>query len=514
TTKYHGLFFQDSWKVTPKLTVNWGARYDYETPRTDRFNQLANFDYGAVSPLQIPGWSLRGGLTFVGVGGLPRYNANPDRNNFAPRLGVAYKLSARTALRAGGGLFYASNTGVGGGAAAFGTSGFQAATSIVTSLDGVTPIVRWSDPYPNGFNRPTGSRLGLATLLGQSIQFYDRGNHTPYSGQWNANVQQEIPGSIVIEIGYAGSRGIGFAENRQWNQLSPELLSLGDALRQQVPNPFFGQITVGPLAQRNVARAQLLRPFPQFDGVASQNATWASSTYHALETRAEKRYASGLSILASYTWSRLLDYGHGPFAGEAVGASTFQNWYNLAAEWSSSALDQTHRYILNAVYELPFFRNQHGTLAKVVGRWQIGGIWMGFSGGPLGVTSAVNNTYSQGGGQRPNWNGRNPCVADPAPARWIDPAVFSVPAAYMFGNAPRTFNGCRSDGTSQVDLTLTRNTRFYERWNVQFRAEAFNISNTVRFAPPNQNFGNPQFGVVSSQGNLPRIVQFGLKLIY
>jgi hypothetical protein len=139
---------------------------------------------------------------------------------------------------------------------------------------------------------------------------------------------------------------------------------------------------------------------------------------------------------------------------------------------------------------------------------------MAFSGGPLGVTSAVNNTFSQGGGQRPNWNGSTPCVANPAPQRWLDASVFSVPVPYAFGSAPRTFNGCRSDFTSQVDLTLTKNTRFRERFNLQFRAEAFNVSNTARFAPPNQNFGNPQFGVVNAQGNLPRIIQFGLKLIY
>jgi hypothetical protein len=514
TMKYHALFLQDSWKVTPSLTVNWGLRWDHETPRTDRFNQLTNFDYQAPSPLQVPGLVLRGGLTFVGVGGQPRYNANRDRNNYAPRLGIAYKLTPKTVIRAGGGLFYATTSGVGGAAPAFGVSGFQTSTSIVTSLDGVTPIVRWSDPYPNGFNRPTGSTLGLGTLLGQAIQFYDRGNTTPYSSQWNFNIQREVPGNTLVEIGYAGSRGIGFAEARQWNQLPTEVLPQGDALRQQVPNPFFGQIRVGTLAQRTVARAQLLRPFPHFDGVSSQNASWAASTYHALEAKAEKRYASGLSILAAYTYSKLLDYGIGSFAGEALGATGFQNHYDLSAEWASSLLDQTHRYIMNAVYELPFYRGRNGAAAKLLGGWQAGGIWMGFSGGPLGVTSAVNNTFSQGGGQRPNWNGTDPCVANPAPQRWLDGGTFTVPPAYRFGNAPRTFNGCRSDGTSQVDLTLTKNTRVRERWNIQFRAEVFNISNTPRFAPPNQNFGNPQFGVVNAQGNMPRIVQFALKLVY
>ena len=514
TTKYHALFFQDSWKVTPKLTIHFGIRYDYEAPRTDRFNQLTNFDYSATPTIQAEGLTLRGGLTFVGVNGLGRQNANPDRNNIAPRLGIAYRVLPKTVIRAGAGLFYAGTTGVGGGAGPFGTSGFLAGTSILTSQDGLNPIVKWSDPYPNGFNRPTGSSLGLGTLLGQSVGFFDRGNTVPYSGQWNLNIQHELPRTMLVELGYAGSRGVGFFESLQLNQLPVALLAQGDALRQQVPNPFFGKIAVGTLAQRNVARAQLLRPYPHFDGVTSQNASWATSSYHALEAKFEKRYASGLTLIASYTFSKLMDYGTGPFAGESLGASNTQDWTNLRAEWSSSSLDQTHRYILNAVYELPFFRKQSGLASKLLGGWQTGGIWMGFSGGPLGVTSAVNNTFSQGGGQRPNWNGSNPCAVEGSVNRWLDAGVFSTPPAYQFGSAARTFNGCRSDKTSQVDLTLTKNTRFAERWNLQFRAEFFNISNTPRFAPPVAAFGNAQFGRVNAQANLPRIVQFGMKLMY
>jgi hypothetical protein len=514
TNKYYGFFFQDTWKATNRLTINWGLRWEYESPRTDRFNQLTNFDYNATSPLDGNGVTARGGLTFVGTGGLPRHNANPDRNNFGPRLGIAYKLFPKTVLRAGGGLFYAGLTGSGGGAGPFGTSGFQATTSLVASLDGINPTFRWSDPYPNGFNRPTGSSAGLATLLGQSIGYFDRGNAAPKTAQWNFSIQHELPGNMLVEIGYAGNRAWSLFETRQFNQLPDAVLSQGDALRQLVPNPFFGRISVGALAQRTVTRAQLLRPYPHFDAVTSQNASWANSSYHAFESKFEKRYATGLTLIASYTWSKNLDYGIGPFAGETLGATGFQNWNNLAAEYSSSILDQTHRYILNSVYELPFFRNQKGPLGKVLGGWQLGGIWSGFSGGPLGVTSAVNNTFSQGGGQRPNWNGQNPCVSNPTPTRWLDAAVFSNPAAYQFGNAPRTYNGCRSDGVAQVDVTFTKNTRFFERFNLQFRAEMFNVTNSARFAPPNQSFGNPQFGVVNAQGNLPRIIQFGLKLTY
>ncbi len=514
TSKYSGFFLADTWRATSKLTVNWGLRWEYETPLTDRFNQLTNFDFTAPSPIKGGGYNPVGGLTFVGAGGLPRGNVNRDTNNWAPRLGLAYRLNSKTVVRTGAGLFYATRTGIGGGAGPFGTSGFQTSTAVLTSQDGVNPIVKWSDPYPNGFNRPSGSSLGLATLAGQGIGFTDRSNVTPGSAQWNLSVQRELPGKFVLEVGYAGSRGYHLSENRNWNQLSPEYLSQGNALRTLVPNPFLGQIAVGTLAQPTVTRAQLLRPYPQFDGVTSQQSSWAASSYHALLTKIEKRYASGLSILFSHTWSKQMDYGAGPFAGETVGASSIQDNYNLLAEWSPSTLDQTHRFIANAVYELPFYKTKSGVAGRVLGGWQLGGIWSAFSGGPLGITAATNNTFSQGGGQRPNWTGVSAKLDNPTPARWFDTTQFSAPAAYAFGNTARTLGGLRSDGTAQIDATLTKNTRILEKLNLQFRAEVFNLTNSARFSPPNQVFGNAQFGIVAAQNNLPRIVQFGLKLVY
>jgi hypothetical protein len=512
SNRYQALFIQDSWKITPQLTLNLGMRYEYESPRVERFNQFANFDYGASSPLQAPGLDVRGGLTFVGVQAVPRFQSNPDRNNWAPRAGFAYSVTPKTIIRGGGGLFYAPFTGINTESENFGISGFEATTSLVTSLDGVTPLNYLRNPYPEGLNHPTGSALGLATLLGQDVSFFDRGNRVGYSSQWNVNLQQQLPGNVLVETGYVGSRGLGMPQTRQWNQLPDGALTLGDGLRQQVDNPFFGQVSVGPLSQPRVARAQLMRPFPQFQTVQSRWANWASSSYHALQAKAEKRHARGLSLLASYTFSKLLDYGTGTFAGEALSGQNFQNWNNLAAEWSPSTIDQTHRLILNVVYELPGPNNWGRVGNKLFGGWQVAGIWSGTSGGPLGVTSAVNNTFSQGGGQRPNWTGVNPKLDQPIPQRWFDTSQFSVPTAFRFGNAPRTFNGSRSDSLTQLDFTLSKNTRFGEHYNIQFRAEFFNLTNTARFAPPNVAFGNPQFGVVSAQGNSPRIIQFGLKL--
>ena len=313
-----------------------------------------------------------------------------------------------------------------------------------------------------------------------------------------------------------GSRGLRLSNTREYNQLPDSALALGDALRQQVPNPFFGQIEAGPLSQRTVARAQLLRPYPHFQSVQSQNENWSSASYHALTAKLEKRYSRGLAVLGSYTWSKMMDYGTGPFAGEDLGGgnAAFQNWNNLDAEWSPSSLDQTHRLTIASVYELPFFREQKGFTAKLLGGWEISGIGSFFTGGPIGITSAVNNTFAQAGGQRPHWTGRSAKLDDPRPERWFDTSQFANPPAYTFGNAPRTFNGLRSDGTSQLDISLLKTTGITEQLRLQFRAESFNITNTARFSPPNVSFGNPQFGIVSSMGNQPRVLQFALKLVF
>jgi hypothetical protein len=511
-TKYYAGYIQDDWKISSKLTLNLGLRYELETPRTDRFNQLTNFDYNAVPPLNAPGLALHGALSFVGVNGVSRYQSDVDANNISPRIGFAWHVTPKTVVRAGGGLFYGTNWGFGGQPSGFGISGFSASTNIVSSLNGVTPIVSLSDPYPNGLNPPTGSSLGPATLLGQDISFLERGNRTPYTAQWNFDIQRELPESVLLDVAYVGTRGLKFPLSLQRNQLPDEDLALGDSLRTPVANPFFGQIQTGQISAATVARAQLLRPFPQFTGVTSSAANWASTSYHALQVKVEKRYAKHLTLLASYTFSKMMDYGTGTFGGEALSGGSIQDYHNLRAERASSALDQTHRFILNAVYELPFYQQQHGFTGHLLGGWQISVIGSFYSGGPLGITSAVNGTFSQGGGQRPNWNGNEPALDRPLLSGWFDTSVFSTPSAYTFGTAPRTFNSVRSDATRNIDLSLQKMTNITERLALEFRAESFNLTNTPVFAPPNTSSGSPTFGVVSSQANQPRVVQLALKL--
>jgi hypothetical protein len=495
------------------------VRYEYESPRTDRYNQLTNFDLNAKPPLTAPDLNLRGALSFVGVNGNPREQWNPDRNNIAPRFGFAWQVTPKTVVRGGGGIFYAAMTGVGGASGSFGVSGFEAATAMVTSLNGVTPLNFLDNPYPTGINQPTGSQLGAATLLGQNIRFTDRNIRQSYSTQWNLNVQRELPGQLMFEIGYAGNRGLKLQQDRELNQLPDSALALGDGLRTQVTNPFFGQITTGVLASRTVARAQLLRPFPQFLSVVAVNSSFASSNYHAALVSVQRRFSKGLTINGSYTFSKLIDLATGGFAGESLSNAGFQNWNNLRADRSLSALDAPHRLVVNGLYAFPFGAgrkfNPTGVTGVILNGWEVSAIYTYQTGGPLAFSSATNTTFAQAGGQRPNLVG-DPVLPDDQRTltRWFNTAAFAAPPAYTFGNAPRSIGSVRSDGISGIDFSAVKNTRLYESVALQFRAEFFNLTNTVRFAPPNTAFGSAAFGQVSAQSNQPRVIQFALKLIY
>jgi hypothetical protein len=421
----------------------------------------------------------------------------------------------KTAIRGGAGIFYAPTTGISGDTSLFGISGFQSSTTMIASQDGFTPATFLSNPFPQGLNRVTGSSLGATTLLGQDIAFYDRGNVVPYMGQWNFDVQHELPGPVLFDIAYAGTRGLKFPVDRQLNQLPDSALALGDALSRPVANPFFGEIPSGDLAGKTVQVWRLLRPYPQFGQVTSRSAGWSGSRYHALQVKLEKRYAKGFAVLASYTYSKLMDDASGNLVGgEVLSNGTTQDWNNLKSEWSTSALDQTHRVVLSAIYALPWWKHRKGVVGLFLDGWETGAIVSIFTGAPLAISTSSPNDNSQGGSQRPNWTGVSAELSHPTPARWFDISQFSQPTTYTFGNTPRTLSGLRSDGVRNVDIGVNKTTQVTERLRLQFRAEAFNLANRPQFAPPNTKQGAPAFGTISAMENLPRVLQFGLKFIY
>jgi len=524
--RYYGFYFQDDWKLARRLTLNLGIRYDENLPWTERFNRHANFDYDSPSPLQVPGLNLRGGLAFPGSGGLPRGAFDRDRNNVAPRFGFALSITDRTVIRGGYGIFFAPITGGGYNGAAIPISGFQAQTQWVGTLDGITPTNRLSNPFPDGFIRGSGSALGLATLLGQNVVGMDRSRRNPYAQQWNLNVQRTVRGNFLVDVAYAGSRGLHLFGNLNPNQMPNEFLSRGDAIRELVDNPFFGRITSGPLSGARLARGQLLRPFPHFNAVTIGNISYGASTYHSMQAKLERRFAQGFSLLFSYTLAKLLDDVPATttgFPGEQFAGDNIQDHNNRRNERSAASYDAPHFLAINGVWELPFGKGKpllsnRGAATWMLGNWQLNSIATFRSGVPLSLTMASNTLFNYGGPQRPNWSNGNAGAGEGRIAnrinRYFDSTAFSAPAPYTFGNVTRFLSALRGPGVANLDVSIFKNIPLGDRFSLQFRAEAYNIANRAEFGLPNTQIGSAAAGVITTQANSARDIQLALKLLF
>lgn len=517
---YFASFLQDDYKVTPKLTLNLGLRYEVENLRTDRFDRLNFLDFNASSPIQAPGVGpLRGGLAFVNVGGSPREQA-AVHHNWSPRFGFAYQWNGKTVLRGGYGIFFAPRTGW--DFTQLGQTGFSATTAHVASYDGVTPATYFSDPYPNGFVVPTGSSLGLLTNVGGSIAAPDRDQQGLYMQHWNFSVQRQLPGEMVIDIAYAGSKGAHLWQRLQYNQLPDQHLALKNELRRVVPNPFRGLIPSNQaLGGASTTYGQLLRPYPQFGNFTSIGSTSGSSTYHALEIRADKRFSHGLNYLVSYTFSKMIDDGApGARIAWLGNVPNFQNNNDRRSERSINSQQGPQRLSVAGGYELPMGRGKPiasslpALADRIIGGWQVNAIASFQSGIPLSLTTAVNNTNSYGGGSRPNSTGRSARLEGSTLGRlqrFFDTSTFTQPDPFTFGNVGRTLPDVRGPASINFDLSLIKSIPVNDRVRAQFRAEAFNAFNNTNFGLPGTGFGSPSFGVISSAGQA-RIVQLAIKL--
>ena len=513
---YWAGYAQDDWRVNSRLTLNLGLRYDIDVPRTERYNRMNYFDPEARSPLAdvVPGFSnLRGGVVFVGVDGRNRYQYNWDTNNIAPRLGLSYQVNDKTVVRGGYSHIYGpSNQGAQGTVGPF---GFRTENLWVTSIDGITPLNTLRNPYPNGFQPSPGSSQGLLTQAGANLQAPLRDTPSPWTIQYNINVQRELPWNTFIEVAYVGTRGYDLStvgeSGLSLNQLDPQHMSLGSALNQQVANPFFGIVNNGVLTQPTVSRGQLLRPYPQFTDVIPLYAAGARSRYHALQMTGRKRLSHGLTFEGSYTWAESREIG-----------MSHQNSYDLDASWALASYDIKHRFVISYLYELPFGRNRRfGAGASplvnaLIGGWQFNGITTLQSGTPLSITA--NNTAGIFGARtQPNNNGNDPRLEGPVTERldrYFDTSVYSQPAAFTFGNEPVFSPILRAHGVQNFDLSLFKNLEVRQGITAQFRIEALNAFNRVQFSGPNTSVTSSTFGVISGQANAPRQLQFGFKLLW
>lgn len=507
TATNFGAFIQDDWKVSPKLTLNLGLRWEFEGAITDRFNAISNFDPSVET--SVGGLALKGGLVFPGAGGLSRGARNNSFNDFGPRVGFAYQLLPKTVFRGGFGIFYLPGTGT---FVQLGRTGFDLLTTMVTSVDGgFTPYNTLTSPFPEGIQAPPGSSQGRLTGLGTSIAGNSRRMRSGYSEQWNANVQRHLPGGWLLEVGYLGNHGVSMPANHVFAYLPSAHLSLGAQLQELVPNPFPGLINVGPLSTPTVTRATLLRKYPQFTAASGLD-SWANSIYHAMTVRLEKRMSRGLAVLLAYTYSKLLDDNLGNGLNDNFsegGSNSVQNWDNLRAERAISTSDLPMRLVVSPSWELPFGKSGNAVYRYLAGGWQVHSILTLESGDPIAITAPAPAF----GGNRPNVVGE-PNLANPSIDRWFNTDAFAVIPPFTFGNAPRNLPRTRTDGLFNWDFSVMKNIRVREKVRLQFRAEFFNFTNTPTFEQPGTNLTAPDFGVVSSTVSAPRQIQFGLKLYF
>ena len=533
--RYYAGYFQDDIRLTSKLTLNVGLRYEYETGVTENNNHLVTgFNQTAQNPLAAAaGANAPGVLQFAGVNGNPTSCCSPSKTKFGPRAGAAYQLDSKTTLRGGWGMFYAPTYFTSDPSLA---PGYTQVTTYVPSNDGnATPANSLSNPFPGGVLQPIGNTSGALTATGSTINYLDQKRTSGIVYQYSFDVQRELPYQIAIEAGYIGS----ISRNLQpsptattpsvyINQVPDRYLALGSQLNQAVANPFFGHGGTGVIGNATVAQAQLLRPFPEYSTIGALVNT-ASARYDSMVFKAQKRLSSGLTFLSTFTWSKNIDNAFGANASNSF--NTFsaspptqpQDYYNLAAERSLAVVDTPVRYTTTVTYGLPFgkgkpFLHDSKFLDFVVGGWQLNATVIYQTGFPLTIYQQNLNSNIGTGGQRPNATGIGPSVAGGVEQRvggYINPAAFSQAPAFTFGNVARTIP-YRGPGMKNWDSSLFKDFQIRERLKGQFRAEALNSFNSPLFANPNTQYipGNASFGKLTYQANFPRLLQLGVRFYF
>jgi len=468
-TESYNFFINDSYRVTPRLTLIGGLRYEYNSPPVDADDRANIYDVATRTLVQ------------VGTNGVPRSGFEADKNNFAPRVGFAWSANEKTVLRGGYGIYYDQSPLAPAEALYFNSPFFD--NNIFFSLPGL-PLTL-NDPFPSFFPFP----------LPDSALSIQRDLRTGYMQHWNFTVERQVGSDSVIELAYVGSKGTKLLTARDINQPQPSVLPPG--------LPF------------------VPRPAPGFDDIDLLESR-ANSNYNALQARFQQRLARGFSALVSYTWSKSIDDASNFFS--SAGDPNFpQNSYNVAAERGRSNFDVTHRLSASYSYALPFGKGRQyladdGWLSTVLSGWETYGIVTLQSGRPFTVAllSEIDNSGTGrsilgfGANDRPNLIG-NPELSNSTTLQWFNIAAFAFPAPGTFGNAGR--NILEGPGFQNVNASLVKNTHLTERVNLQFRAEAFNLFNHPNFNLPDNFLGSPTFGRITSARD-PRHIQFGLKLLF
>ncbi len=537
---YHGLYVQDTFQVSNKLTVNLGLRWEYPGQFSEAHGAASVFLPTATDPLGTTvGLPLKGLVAPVSSSAYPSSVIHPAKwNLFGPRVGFAYRMDEKTVIRSGYGISFLPNDVVFGNGPWTSPSNL-ATTVMTTTLDGgITPYATLSNPFPGGLLQPPGHTSSLeSTVLGSIAQVPVPNQPAPYTQQWNFTIQRQLPGNLAAELGYAGSKGThlpldsvvaGFPYY-QADQISDAYLPLGNQLVQQVANPFYGKVpaTAGILTQPTVAYGQLLRPYPQYSAINNTSNMAGDSTYHALQAKIEKRFGTGGTFLAAYTWSKLLSNSDTVTSWlEGTGVGIVQDWNNASLDKSLASYNVAQHLVFSYVYDLPFGKGKRyaQSLPKaadmLIGGWSMNGTTTLQSGYPILMTAqptTLSSTFG-GGTPRPNYvGGCNSSISGSAQSRisqWFNTACFTQPGPFAYGNEGRADASLTNQGIANWDVAVAKNFLITERYKLRFETEFFNIANRTQFSAPNTQLGNPLFGIITAVRNQPRLVQFALRLSF
>jgi len=481
------LYIQDTWKATPKLTINLGLRYEYDQPYYDKHDAIVNVDFrwdNSVEPTFVragtgdpyagnPPFPWAPDVKYVRDGRFGRTAYMPDKNDFAPRIGIAYSISSKTVIRTGAGIYFVRDIG-------------NAVFDIVRNAPFTIRRNEPADP-----NRPNQTWERPFTITGNPtfLLINQYGERSSYVPQWSFGIQRELGGDTSLEVTYMGSSGI----------------KLRRLINYNVPGPGTGNINDR-------------RPFPKFGQFQTMNAMTHSS-YHAFQARLQRRFSKGLTVLGSYSYSKSIDAGSGirTTDGDPL---TPMDPYGLYRDRGRSAFDFRQRLTTSWLYELPFgngkqYLNSGGVANVILGGWQLGGILTFQSGFPLSAFCPPGNIQNGGDGCRPDATGINPNLSrsQKTPDRFFDTNAFvgRLPGGeqFRYGNSGR--NIIDGPGIVSFDFSLIKMFRFTETTGLEFRSEFFNLPNHPIFAPPGTGLGVPSYGRIGATKIDSRQLQFGLK---
>jgi hypothetical protein len=525
---YYAGFVQDNFRMSSKITLNFGLRMEHESGVTEANNGLiVGFNTAANNPVYG-----KGEVEYAGLGGAPDHVGNYQGIKWGPRGGIAYQLNSKTVVRGGYGIFWAPQLYLGG---PFGTLGYANNTQY-TGLPYSQVAGVLSNPFPSGLLAPLGNSQGVNAGIGSNVSFVDPNTKAPMIQQYSVDVQRELWGGIALEVGYVGSHSTHLTlgnPNININALNPSNLSLGTtALNAQVANPLYGNplVVSGTLSGPTVSAFRLLLPYPAYTELEEIFGDQNHASYNSAVIKAQKRFSHGLTFLSTLTLSKNMDESSGGVGSSLnSGAQNApQNPYNTAAEYSLSNVDTPVRWATAITYELPvgkgrpFLGNANRIVDWTIGGWSVNTVSVYQTGFPLQIYQTNSNSAYGYDAQRPNMTSTAPGTSGSVENRlggslsstpYINLAAFTIAPQGTFGNTPRTI-GLRGPGQKNWDLSIFKSFRFGEKAQAQFRAEALNAFNSPLFHSPNTNLSSGSFGQINTMDNFSRQLQLAIRFTF